>query len=175
MGKARTAHTIQGRHIYARASYLYQAANYLASRAHTEQRDDNQTAGGDGSPREHGQVSTQQKLLSNLSRQAISDMRAVTLKAQIRQSPSIKKTVCRYCDTLLVEGSTSLSFVENQSKGGKKPWADVLVVQCKTCGKAKRYPVSAPRQPRRPLRVKQLPAQEVGETIENIEPPSATS
>ncbi|RYP05947.1 hypothetical protein DL765_009671 [Monosporascus sp. GIB2] len=64
----------------------------------------------------------------------------------------MKHTICKYCDTLLVEGDTSTSFVENQSKGGKKPWADVLVVKCNTCGGLKRFPVQAPRQKRRPIR-----------------------
>ncbi|RYP86163.1 hypothetical protein DL769_000775 [Monosporascus sp. CRB-8-3] len=64
----------------------------------------------------------------------------------------MKHTICKYCDTLLVEGHTSTSFVENQSKGGKKPWADVLVVKCNTCGGLKRFPVQAPRQKRRPIR-----------------------
>jgi ribonuclease P protein subunit RPR2 len=36
--------------------------------------------------------------------------------------------------------------IENLSKGGRKPWADVLVVRCRVCGFVKRYPVGARRQ-----------------------------
>ncbi|KAK7394054.1 hypothetical protein QQX98_013162 [Neonectria punicea] len=79
-------------------------------------------------------------------------MRAVSLKAQIRQSPALKRTICKFCDTLLIEGQTCSSTVENDSKGGRKPWADLLTIRCKTCGNAKRYPVNAPRQKRRSLR-----------------------
>jgi ribonuclease P protein subunit RPR2 len=53
---------------------------------------------------------------------------------------------------LLVESKTSRSWIENPSKGGRKPWADILVIECGTCGNAKRYPVDAPRQKRRSLR-----------------------
>ena len=94
----------------------------------------------------------QYKAIENLCRQGITDMRAITLKMQIRQSPALKRTICKYCDTLLVEGRTSVSSIENHSKGGRKPWADVLVIKCKTCGNSKRYPVDAARQKRKSLR-----------------------
>lgn len=31
--------------------------------------------------------------------------------------------------------------MENNSKGGRKEWCDVLVVECKGCGAVKRFPV----------------------------------
>ncbi len=40
---------------------------------------------------------------------------------------------------LLVEGVSCVSAVENKSRDGAKPWADVLVVRCKTCGGLKRF------------------------------------
>ncbi|KAM0560993.1 hypothetical protein ACHAPJ_003493 [Fusarium lateritium] len=94
----------------------------------------------------------ERKALQNMSRQAVTSLRAVTLKAQIRQSPAMKQTICKFCDTLQIEGDTCTSTVENASKGGRKPWADVLTIQCKTCENVKRYPVSAPRQKRKNLR-----------------------
>jgi len=39
-----------------------------------------------------------------------------------------------------VPGTTCTHRVENKSKGGKKKWADVLVVECQ-CGMVKRFPV----------------------------------
>jgi ribonuclease P protein subunit RPR2 len=102
---------------------------------------------------EFAHTSQERKVMINLSHQVISDMRSVSLKAQIRQSPAIKQTICKYCDAVQIEGKTCHSTVENLSKGGRKPWADVLVTWCDTCGNAKRYPVSAaPRQKRRSLR-----------------------
>ncbi|KAK7742867.1 hypothetical protein SLS63_000435 [Diaporthe eres] len=88
----------------------------------------------------------------NMSHTLLADFRSVSLKSQIRVSPAMKRSICKFCDTLLVEGQTCTSTVENTSKGGRKPWADVLVIKCHTCHHAKRFPVDAPRQQRRPLR-----------------------
>ena len=172
MAKAKGNPGIQNRHIYTRASYLYQAAVYLANCAQRaepgtneetslekSQHDDdnassrsrrNASSGrGNGQPNHD---SPERKATMNLSHQVVSDMRSVSLKAQIRQSPSIKQTICKYCDAVLIEGKTCHSSVENPSKGGRKPWADVLVIRCDTCSNVKRYPISAPRQKRKPLR-----------------------
>ncbi|TFB03129.1 hypothetical protein CCMA1212_004682 [Trichoderma ghanense] len=171
MAKAKGNPGIQNRHIYTRASYLYQAAVYLANCAQrTEPGAKKETSSGESQHKDHnassrsgretpsgrgnGQnhESQERKATMNLSHQVVSDMRSVSLKAQIRQSPSIKQTICKYCDAVLIEGKTCHSFVENPSKGGRKPWADVLVIRCDTCGNVKRYPVSAPRQKRKPFR-----------------------
>lgn len=87
-----------------------------------------------------------------MSRQLLTQMRSVARKTNMRLRPAVKRSVCKYCDTLLVEGDTCVSTVENKSRGGTKPWADMLVMRCQTCGRARRYPVAAPRQPRRPFR-----------------------
>ncbi|PNY26817.1 RNAse P Rpr2/Rpp21 subunit domain-containing protein [Tolypocladium capitatum] len=151
MAKAKSNPGVQNKIIYSRASYLYQAANYLASRADDAQHGPAPVGSTDqrSVPR---MSSKQRQSIQNMSRQAVSDMRAVSLKAQIRQGPALKRTICKFCDTLQIEGQTCQSVVENPSKGCLKPWADVLVIKCNTCGNSKRYPVSAPRQKRRALR-----------------------
>ncbi|KAL7947676.1 RNAse P Rpr2/Rpp21/SNM1 subunit domain-containing protein [Trichoderma barbatum] len=179
MAKAKSNPGIQNRHIYTRASYLYQAASYLASCAQqakqqtnpeTAQHDDNASSPlkrdapsgmGNGPSPEFAHGNQERKAMMNLSHQVVSDMRSVSLKAQIRQSPSIKQTICKYCDAVLMEGKTCHSVMENLSKGGRKPWADVLVTRCDTCGNVKRYPVSTPRQKRRPLRTLETPKMEM--------------
>lgn len=158
MGKAK-ATGVQNRHIYTRASYLYQAGAYLASRVPDSHHASSQPrpSSPEGRETEAGDatiaaVDRQHRAIQNTSRQVISDMRAVSLKVLIRQTSAIKKTICKFCDTLLVEGKTCRSVVENFSRGGRKPWADVLAIECKTCGRVKRFPVSASKQKRRPLR-----------------------
>ena len=89
------------------------------------------------------------------SRRLMSHLRAVSLKSQIRLSPSIKHSFCRHCEGPLIPGSTSSSKIENTSRGGRKPWADILVVTCKLCGTSKRAPVGAKRQPRKKDRLQQ--------------------
>ncbi|EXK99026.1 hypothetical protein FOQG_01711 [Fusarium oxysporum f. sp. raphani 54005] len=152
MAKGKEPKGVQNRIIYSRASYLYQAASYL-----TKQSSTGQDAAAKSSTPSHGhsvspQTRNEERALRNMSRQAISDLRAVTLKAQIRRSPAMKQTICKFCDTLLVEGDTCTSTVENASKGGRKPWADILNINCNTCGNVKRYPVCAPRQKRKHMR-----------------------
>ncbi|KAM0356030.1 hypothetical protein ACHAPU_000423 [Fusarium lateritium] len=153
MAKVKEQKSVQNRIIYSRASYLYQAASYLAK----QQSPNCQYALSKSSTTGHEHSASvptknEQKVLANMSRQAISALRAVAQKAQIRLSPAMKQTICKFCDTLLVEGDTCTSTVENASKGGRKPWADVLSIKCKTCGHVKRYPVSAPRQKRKASR-----------------------
>lgn len=86
------------------------------------------------------------------SRHFLSHLRAVSLKGQIRLTPAVKHAICKRCNTLLVPGSTSTSNVENKSRGGRKAWADVLVVTCKSCGSVRRFPIGATRQQRRTKR-----------------------
>jgi len=82
----------------------------------------------------------------------VSHLRAVSLKGQIRLSAEMKHSICKRCDSRLVVGSTATRNMENKSRGGKKPWAEVLVISCNTCGVKKRFPVAAKRQPRRHVR-----------------------
>ena len=79
----------------------------------------------------------------------LSHVRAISRKSQIRLSPAMKHSICKRCSVLQIPGSTSTSRMENNSRGGKKPWADVLVTTCSLCGTAKRFPVGAKRKPRR--------------------------
>lgn len=149
---------------YCRLSFMYQAASFLAAvSAHQSQPSDQAASrkttsdihmedDGDNISKpdaENRRTATQTR---NMSHRLLADFRSVSLKSQIRVSSAMKRTICKFCDTLLVEGQTCTSTVENTSKGGRKPWADVLVVKCHTCHRAKRFPVSAPRQKRRPLR-----------------------
>ena len=89
-------------------------------------------------------------------RRFINHLRAVSLKSQIRLSSDMKHSMCKRCDSLLVSGSTSASQIENHSRGGKKPRADVLVITCCTCGFKKRFPTGTTRQPRRTARGESL-------------------
>lgn len=163
---------VPNRHIYTRISYLYQAAAYLSQPAinlcepntasqHLPQAINTGTAAPDCMQRhaEHTPDPTEpiqdgSPIITNqnLSRKLLTDMRAITQKSVIRTSPHIKRSICKHCDSLLIDGHTSSSVVENKSKGGKKPWADVLVIKCHICSREKRFPVSGPTQKRRQLR-----------------------
>ncbi|EJT68478.1 RNAse P Rpr2/Rpp21 subunit domain-containing protein [Gaeumannomyces tritici R3-111a-1] len=166
--KRKAGSGVQNRPTYTRISFLYQAAALLASTRQQQpakdpladrpapEKHDGQAGPADGSgsgaPSRDEEKHGDHRQLEGMSRRLLSDLRSVSLKSQIRLGPALKRTVCKFCDTLLVEGRSCTSTVENKSRGARKPWADVLVITCDTCGRAKRFPVAAPRQKRRPFR-----------------------
>jgi ribonuclease P protein subunit RPR2 len=76
---------------------------------------------------------------SSQSQRLLTSMRSISQKSQIRLSRSIKRSVCRRCNSLLILNNTA--EIENLSRERRKPWADVLVVRCGLCDYVKRYPV----------------------------------
>lgn len=157
-GKQPKPKAVPNKHLHSRTSYLYQAANYLASRRATasiqSSSQQNPKAGVEVSS---GNNITGQKDIysskenrrlgeSGLPNHLISHMLGVSRKAQIHLSPEIKHTVCKRCNGVLVTGSTSSARVENLSRNSKKSWADVLVVKCLSCEADKRFPIGAQRQ-----------------------------
>lgn len=76
----------------------------------------------------------------------------VARKSTIRLHPSIKHSICKRCNTPLIEGQTCTKAMENSSKEGRKPCADMLVLECQSCGATKRWPIGAKRQERKTKR-----------------------
>ena len=154
MAKGKAGGGVQNRAIYSRISFLQQAAVALTSipqrsadsssadATNTPSVSDQPTSA--RNPHEPGPVTT----LDGMSRRLATDLRAVSLKTRIRLKPAVKQTICKFCDSILIDGESCTSTIENKSRGAKKPWADVLVCKCHTCGRERRYPVSAVR-PRR--------------------------
>ncbi|OIW31008.1 Rpr2-domain-containing protein [Coniochaeta ligniaria NRRL 30616] len=150
MAKGKPVATVQNRPMYSRISFLQQAATYLtqaSEKSHDEMRS------GQAKP-----IST------GAARRLVTDLRSVSLKTRIRLSPAVKQTMCKYCDALLIEGETCTTVIENKSKGGKKPWADILVRKCHACGNAKRHPLNSARQKRKSLRAVGTEQREDGDT-----------
>ncbi|PWY83469.1 Rpr2-domain-containing protein [Aspergillus heteromorphus CBS 117.55] len=164
-------------HIRARLDYLYNAAIYLQSVANPHhpqpplvcrQAGQNDEGGDYTAPRivphvvtpssasgleaagQDAQATTDH--LPQLSRVYMSQMRGVSLKAQLRLPVDVKRSFCKRCDTHLIPGTTCTQEIRNASRGRKKPWADVLVVRCSTCGTEKRFPQTEKRSKRLPER-----------------------
>ena len=152
------------KHLQARISFLHQAATCMTQIAVTQKKpklesmgisEDIQTCEA-RAPLEDTDVAIADKPEGDPHSNAfgmpchlLSHLRTISRKSQIRLSPATKNAICKRCGVLKIPGSTSTSRTENKSRGGKKPWADVVVVTCNICGTAKRFPVGAKRQSRR--------------------------
>ncbi|KAJ8108126.1 hypothetical protein OPT61_g8390 [Boeremia exigua] len=129
---------IPNKHLHARTTFLYQAASYLtlqSSITGPENGHQNPVSG-----------CNQNQQPSPLALRLGSDLHTVSRKAQLRLAVDLKRSMCKSCNAILVPGHTATQTVENQSKGGSKPWADVLVVNCKRCDSKRRIPIGAKRQ-----------------------------
>ncbi|KAF2465970.1 Rpr2-domain-containing protein [Lindgomyces ingoldianus] len=159
---------VPNRHLHARATFLYQAAAYLTLQA-----------GDDGLGLETTEHPTQKESCKQLSAtrgnsglalQLGAHLRSVSLKGQVRLSPHLKRSLCKTCNAVLVPGQNSTQVLQNKSKGERKPWADVLLIQCKLCGSQKRYPIGATRQQRKTKRALSTRDQSAGIHFVDIEP-----
>lgn len=153
-------------HLRARLEYLHNAASLLQSVALFSKKLDGQRAD-NGNP----EISDSKRIvphvvrpdiaaqkqsfatgpsndtdrLSQLARVYVSHLRGVSLKSQLRLPVEVKHSFCKRCDTLLVPNVNCTHEIRNDSHGRRKPWADVLVIRCTTCGTEKRFPQTEKR------------------------------
>lgn len=122
------------KHLHARISFLQRASEYLASQK-TGQTQESESS-----------VADPQNACGNgASRHMTAQCKGVSRKAQIRMSKDAKRSMCKRCETQLIRGQSSEEHIENLSRNGAKPWANVLVVTCLSCKAVKRYPIGATR------------------------------
>lgn len=149
--------SVHNRAIYSRVSFLQQAAAFLSSDRQAQSSVSYLPAEKLGlTPKAtdlpaiaKSSTVSQDLSLQGVARRLATDLRAVSLKTRIRLTPTMKQTTCKFCDSILIEGQTCTSQIENKSKGGRKPWADVLVRRCHTCERERRYPVNTTRPQRK--------------------------
>ena len=173
------------KHLQARVAYLDKAAQYLIQRHVTNNQPPDLTKESHDIVNSVTVADSASSLVATKSPQHIkglpilltSQLRAVAQKSQIRLPQDQKRRTCKVCSTPLVEALTSNSSIKNESTGKKKPWADVRVVQCLTCGTEKRFPVGARRQKKKAARAKEAPnaradasGQDAGDVDPNLAP-----
>lgn len=160
--------SIPNKHLYSRVSYLAQAATYVEQAHISFQKNPQQVneivkdsdvvaksknallacskpSLQDGAPLKREPASSPGELPLNTQRYLMTQLQAVASKCQIRLSGQFKHTICKRCNALL-DDKTSSKRTENKSKGGRKPWADVYVIKCLSCATEKRFTVGAKRQ-----------------------------
>lgn len=144
MGKAKASKngntTIPHKHIHSRLSYLHQAATYLATSNTRSSTDRVNTDGISGD--EDFQILNNDTPSVEVNR-LLGQIRGVSQKSQLRLSATVKHTICKRCDSLLIAGRTSGEAILNPSKNGKKPWADLFEIRCLNCGTVKRFAVGS--------------------------------
>lgn len=134
------------RHLQARLTYLEKASKYLAQQQYGH----------------NGQTSANHNEAINAPTHGLpqllsSHLRSVSLKSQIRLPQDVKRSICRRCDTPLIGSSTSDVTIENHSKDKAKPWAEIRVITCRSCGTKKRFPIGAKRQSKKKDRLPEKP------------------
>lgn len=151
MAKAKGSKGATHKHLRSRIKFLHQASAYLLSSSGDRREDSANKDPQDPALDESREACTHgiDTPGSMNSRRLLSHLRAVSLKSQIRLNPEVKHSICKRCNIHLIEGQTCVKSVENSSKGENKPWADVLVVECKSCGTKKRFPSGAKREKQR--------------------------
>ena len=144
--------SVPHKHLHARLSYLHQASSYVSLAKHNHKRESTKRRGSQSVPEEE-ELSHTRQMSSDYaqSRHLLNQLRAVSLKAQIRLAPQLKHSICKRCNSLLVAGKSSTERINNESKGGAKDCADVLVIECFFCGTVKRFAVGLPKRSKKPL------------------------
>lgn len=157
--KGKGARGVPNKHLHARVAYLQQAAKYLTLRSCASNGVDHGTTpitGHDNTLQLQesnqapkippGTPAITRDHVSGLPTYLSSHLRQVALKAQIRLNPSVKRSICKTCNTVQIEGETCSKYTENLSHNGRKPHAEMLVLECLACGTKKRFPTAAVRQ-----------------------------
>ncbi|KAK0222063.1 RNAse P Rpr2/Rpp21/SNM1 subunit domain-containing protein, partial [Armillaria fumosa] len=110
--------SVPNKDIIQRLKFLYQASVYL--NGVTSQ-----------SPRRR-RVTT-----SDLSRSYVSSMKVVGQKTVVKMDPSVKRTICKGCNTILVPGSTVTIRANKSASHGH-----VMVYTCTHCKTTRRIPAA---------------------------------
>lgn len=95
------------------------------------------------------QLSTQLSLQHNhqpiLSRAMTRNLDLVGKKAVLKLGPSLKRSICKKCNSLLIPGLTMQIRLENLSRL-KSSHNDVLIHKCLNCNEVKRFPIGKDRE-----------------------------
>ncbi|KAF5328787.1 hypothetical protein D9619_011661 [Psilocybe cf. subviscida] len=154
------------RDIVQRLNFLYQASVYLqsiappsaetiAERNEARKLDNNIGEGSSTAQRTTQRVrkrvkqrNVAKKSTADLARSYVQCMHVVGQKTTVKTDPSLKRTLCSYCSTTLVSGSSASVRVKSS-----RPHGHVMVYTCLHCKHSKRIPapgITSPA-PMRPL------------------------
>ncbi|KAJ4483826.1 RNAse P Rpr2/Rpp21/SNM1 subunit domain-containing protein [Lentinula aciculospora] len=128
--------SVSNRDVIQRLNFLYQASVYLdnvQSSSTTPSHDDS-------SSRKFKDKQNKRKKvvkLKDLSRSYIETMKSVGTKTTVQLDPSVKRTLCKGCNTVLVPGSTASMRTKKSSTHGHS-----MVYTCTSCEYVYRIPAA---------------------------------
>ncbi|KZV67191.1 Rpr2-domain-containing protein [Peniophora sp. CONT] len=151
--------SVANRDMLQRLNFLYQASAFLQTAAFSSAQLPTGSKQGDvsqagtsalGSSKQAQDTRKRKRLLntSDISRSYVHDMRQVAQKTTIRMDPSVKRSVCRRCDAILIPGVTSRTRI-----GPSGPHGHGLFTSCLSCKVIRRIPapptpsISSPSDP----------------------------
>ncbi|KAK0464735.1 RNAse P Rpr2/Rpp21/SNM1 subunit domain-containing protein [Desarmillaria tabescens] len=115
--EAPNPNNVPNRDIIQRLHFLYQASVYLDGVSPPQKKKQKRVT------------------ISDLSRSYVSSMKIVGQKTTVNMDPSVKRTICKGCDTVLVPGSTvSIRVKKSRSRG------HLMVYTCTRCKTSRRIP-----------------------------------
>lgn len=79
------------------------------------------------------------KSIDSLSRMYLNHMDLVSKKAVLKLHPDIKRTICKKCSRLQIDGYTTTTRIINESNK-QLPHCNILEKKC-VCGQNKRFPI----------------------------------
>ncbi|CAG8651017.1 13135_t:CDS:2 [Acaulospora morrowiae] len=131
---------VQHREIYQRMNFLYQAATLMTSinipnSHHSKQKhnNDSNSTFANQSQDASSSLSTHNHSLVPLGRFYVNTMKTIGTKQVLRIDPSIKRTLCRRCETLLLPGVTSRVRIKSSSEKN-------LQIKCTQCNVTRKIP-----------------------------------
>ncbi|KAI9025696.1 RNAse P Rpr2/Rpp21/SNM1 subunit domain-containing protein [Hyaloraphidium curvatum] len=121
--------TVQHKEAFMRMNHLYQAAVLMTGMARAAAAP-GADAASDPKPAEKAKEAAQDQSMVNLGSYYAHLMRTVGKKLVIRADPSVKRTICKYCDAVLLPGIGA--DVRTKSKPNKR-----TSIRCRRCGRAR--------------------------------------
>ncbi|OSX66023.1 hypothetical protein POSPLADRAFT_1133002 [Postia placenta MAD-698-R-SB12] len=135
-----TINGVANRDILQRLNFLYQASTYLNSIA--PHPTDEPITNYMGEPLTCKERKTEMRrqqrhpaTTSDLSRSYVKSMKIIGQKATVRMDPSVKRTICKKCNTVMVSGTTADVRIRTSPVHGH-----VVCYICKSCSTSRRIP-----------------------------------
>ncbi|KAI0929928.1 hypothetical protein AcV5_006766 [Taiwanofungus camphoratus] len=156
-GPAVSLNNVANRDIIQRLNFLYQASAYLnsvASHPHPEP-----IATTSHAPSSKGQTNRAEKrsrrhkerhpaTAAELSRSYVKSMKIIGQKTTVKMDPTIKRTLCKGCNTILIPGATASVRIKPSLSHGHS--VSYICMACKTTRKIPAPPIVDPDAPPEP-------------------------